>query len=409
MALIFCSYSSADAGWLGDKLKQAAENVGDKLIDDASDSAYEGTKDAVTPENNTDSEAPGRYEPEEAEEFEQQDDEASEYAAEYELEKMGQPSWAESGYAQKPGKRKKTGPPRTDLHLTADMIMSDPESSPEPFKGKIYLDGARSRSEFDYPGGNTVGVIVTGIDPADKVYILMHSEKKYMETTVEKQGDAPLSFESGKPCEGFRKAEDLGRTKLNGRSVAKWRCSEPEDQEMYEEAGGDMLLWVDDTLKIPVRFEEGKGKGHWELLNIREGRPAGELFKIPAGYEKLASDAHVIPAAASLPDQDAKLIKSAGIPLYSKADFVYGNSSVGFRFATSEPVESVRTWYRKRLPSWPVYNEYGGWILYNGKAGLGMGEIMGKPQVSVQKNDKLPEWHALDKKMTTEIVIMVLQ
>ncbi|KPJ97511.1 MAG: hypothetical protein AMJ60_11000 [Desulfobacterales bacterium SG8_35] len=407
MALIFCSYSPADAGWLGDKLKQAAENVGDKLIDDASDSAYEGAKDAVSPENDEDSEAAGRYDSEGSEEYEQQDDDSAEYGAEYELEKMGQPSWVESGYEQKPRKRKKTGPPRTDLHLTADMIISDPASSPEPFKGKMYLDGARSRSEFVYPGGNNVGVIVTGIDPADKVYILMHSEKKYMETTVEKQDDAPLSFESSKPCEGFRKAEDLGRTKLNGRSVAKWRCSEPEDPEMYEEAEGDLLVWIDDKLKIPVRFEEGKG--HWELLNIREGKPSGDLFKIPAGYEKLAYDGFVIPAAASLPDQDAKLIKSAGIPLYSKADFVYGNSSVGFRFASSEPVETVKTWYRKQLPSWPVYNEYGGWILYNGKAGSGMGEIMAKPQVSVQENEKLPEWHDLDKKMTTEIVIMVPQ
>ena len=113
--------------------------------------------------------------------------------------------------------------------------------------------------------------------------------------------------------------------------------------------------------------------------------------------------------AASLSGQDAKLIENAGIPLYPEAVFAYGNSSAGFRFATSDPVDSVRAWYRNKLSSWSVFAEYGGWILYNGKPGLGMGEVMSKNQISVQANDRLPEWHALDKTMTTEIVIMVFR
>jgi len=411
MTLVFAFSASAEAGWLDDKLKQAAESVGDRMIDDASDSAYEGTKqgskDAMGSENDTASDPSGQYDSEKAAEVEEQAEDSAEYPAEYGREEMGQPSWADSNYGQKKKKKKKTGPPRTDLHLSTDMIMSDPENSPEPFKGKVYIDGVRSRTEFKYSDGNNAGIIVTGSDPTDKVYILMHSNKQYMESTYSETDS--IVFESGKPCDGYRKAEDLGKTKLNGRSVVKWRCAEPEDPDDYEDAERIVTLWVDDKLEIPIRVEEGNGKGYWELQNILEGKPSGDLFKVPAGYKKLETGTMVIPAAGSLSDQDEKLIKNAGIPLYSKARFVYGNSSVGYRFASSEPVQAVQLWYRAKLSTWPVMDQYGSWIIYNGKPGAGLGEIMSKPQVTVQINDKLPEWHSLDKNMTTEIVIMIPQ
>jgi len=112
--------------------------------------------------------------------------------------------------------------------------------------------------------------------------------------------------------------------------------------------------------------------------------------------------------AAGLQPADSKLIEAAGVPLFSKATFVYGNKSVGFRFATSTPPEEVQKWYRQKLPKWALLNEYGGWILYNGAPGIGMGGAMSKNQVSVKHNDNLPQWHSLEKKMTTEIVIMIV-
>jgi len=406
LVLVFTCSATTEAGWLDDKLKQAAESIGNRAINDASDSAYEGAKESVdSQENEREQETSGSDEAGEAAESEELEQESAEYQdvpAGAEI-----PSWAESDYGQKPKKKKRSGPPRTDLHLTTDMIMSDPESSPEPFKGKLYFDGARVRSEFDYPSGNRMGMIVTGISPEDRVYILMHSEKTYMESSYGETDS--FSFSGDKPCEEFRKSEKLGSAVLNGRNTVKWRCSEPEDPEMYEESGGVVLLWIDKKLNIPVRMEEADGKSYWELQNIREGKPAGDLFKLPAGYKKL--DIGVIPAASSLPGQDENLIESAGVPLYPKARFVYGNSSVGYRYATSEPVKAVQSWYRSELSSWPVYeDQYGSWIIYKGKPGASMSDlVMKKTQVSVQKNEKLPEWHSLDKEMTTEIVIFVVK
>jgi hypothetical protein len=113
--------------------------------------------------------------------------------------------------------------------------------------------------------------------------------------------------------------------------------------------------------------------------------------------------------AAILQPSDSKLIEAAGVPLFSKATFVYGNKDVGFRFASSTPPEEVQKWHRQQLPKWSLFSEYGGWILYDGAPGIGMGEVMSKNQVSVKHNKNLPQWYSLDKKMTTEIVIMIVK
>ena len=409
MALVLTFSASADAGWLDDKLKQAAESVGGRLVDDAADSTYEGTKGAVTPEDSAESDPAGRDGSGESAEYEEQVDIPEEYSSQYGREEMDQDSWGGMNYGRQSRKKKRTGPPRTDLFLSTEMIMVDPETSPEPFRGDIYLDGPRSRMEWNYPDGSKVGVIVTGIEPDDKVYILMHKEKTYMVSSVDEDSDSSFAFGSGKPCEGFLKAVDLGRAKLNGRKTTKWRCSQPEDPEDAEEAGGVSTIWYDKKLNSPIRMEDDQRKSSWELANIRVGKPSADHFKVPAGYKKLAFGG--VPTATSLPDQDENLIKNAGIPLYSKARFVYGNPSVGYRYASKEPVEKVRKWYSKKLPSWPVYkDEFGAWIIYKGEPGAKMAQLlMQKNQVSVQKNDKLPEWHALDKDMTTEILIFIVQ
>ncbi len=47
VAVALCASTSAEAGWLSDKLERAAERVGDKAISDVSDGAYTGTKKGV--------------------------------------------------------------------------------------------------------------------------------------------------------------------------------------------------------------------------------------------------------------------------------------------------------------------------------------------------------------------------
>ena len=113
--------------------------------------------------------------------------------------------------------------------------------------------------------------------------------------------------------------------------------------------------------------------------------------------------------AAGLEPTDFKLIETAGIPLFLKAAFVYGNKDVGFRFASSTPPEEVQKWYQQQLPKWSIFNKFGSWTLYDGAPGSGMGDVMSKTQASIQHNENLPQWQSLDKSMTTEIVIMIVK
>ena len=113
--------------------------------------------------------------------------------------------------------------------------------------------------------------------------------------------------------------------------------------------------------------------------------------------------------AADLKQSDISLIESVGVPVYSEAIFVYGNSDVGFRFATSVSPDEVRKWYREKLPKWSVLDEYGSWIMYDGKPGAGLGEVMSKNQILIKKNEDLPGWYSLEKSLTTEITIMIVK
>ena len=111
--------------------------------------------------------------------------------------------------------------------------------------------------------------------------------------------------------------------------------------------------------------------------------------------------------AEMLPAADAELIESAGIPIHADVMFVYGNSSVGFRFASNKPVDEIRSWYIEQLAEWSVMDDFGLWSLYDGPEGASFGDLMSTNQVIIADNEDLPGWHSLDDDMTTEIVIML--
>ncbi len=113
--------------------------------------------------------------------------------------------------------------------------------------------------------------------------------------------------------------------------------------------------------------------------------------------------------ATDLEPGDSKLIEAAGIPLYPKAVFINWDQDTGYRFATSVPPEEARAWYRKQLPKWALYNENGGWELYDGAPAIGFAQVLSGTYVLVQKNEFLPQWFSLEKNMTTEIVIRIAE
>ncbi len=112
-------------------------------------------------------------------------------------------------------------------------------------------------------------------------------------------------------------------------------------------------------------------------------------------------------SAAELPSKVARVIKEAGIPLYGNMEYINGSLEVGVRFASHDPVGKVRKFYQDTFPNWALNNDYGSWILYDGKPGGGPASYVGVKQVMIQTNRKLPGWFGLPRDMTTEIVIVV--
>lgn len=111
--------------------------------------------------------------------------------------------------------------------------------------------------------------------------------------------------------------------------------------------------------------------------------------------------------ASELGAADRQIIEAAGIQVYPGAIFVNGSKAVGYRFASNKSSAIVRAWYSQQLSTWSLYEEFGGWILYDGDPGLGMGEVMAEMQVMVKANAMLPDWFGVDKELTTEIIIMI--
>lgn len=111
--------------------------------------------------------------------------------------------------------------------------------------------------------------------------------------------------------------------------------------------------------------------------------------------------------AAELSAERSKVLKQTGIPVYPASTYVNGTTGdiTSFRFASSDEVKKVREWYREKFPEWALNNEYGSWILYNGKPGGGPAEYMSKHQILIMENKNLQQWFGLPASMTTEIII----
>lgn len=111
--------------------------------------------------------------------------------------------------------------------------------------------------------------------------------------------------------------------------------------------------------------------------------------------------------AEELSAQRAKVLEQTGIPVYPAATYVNGTTGdiTSFRFASSDDVKKVRGWYRNKFSEWALSDEYGSWILYNGKSGGGPAEYMYKHQILIAENKNLQQWFGLPASMTTEIII----
>jgi outer membrane lipoprotein-sorting protein len=229
---------------------------------------------------------------------------------------------------------------RADLagqEFTAEMVQRGPEGPIST--GKMYVGGARMRTEMDHQGQQVVRITdeTRGLE-----WILFPAQQQYMErplggppgaqtpsaaaaaadpcagmpgVTCRKVGEEPISGrpavkwemvathqgqtmtstqwidkERGVPLRqempGGQSTELklVGMETLDGRSVEKWEVTTTQPGG----APTRTFQWYDPELKIAVR-QEFPGGFVSELKGIRVGKQGDHLFSIPAGYERITA------------------------------------------------------------------------------------------------------------------------
>lgn len=274
LASLCLAVPGSEAGWLKDKLKDAETDLGGKLVDDTSDAIYDSTKKGAQKPAQSGTVA------EPAEEKFPMEDEA--------LMDEETP-WGGQQQTKKKRKRRSSAQIRTDLHFSADTSGVDTGVEGGFYTGQMYVDGARMRwdmnAEMKDGSVGRMSIIITGAAPENEIYTLLHGEKMYMVSTVaSSEEDFWGSLRAGdNPCDGYGKAEKIGKRSIMGRETVRWECHDPEDSEEPESTD----LWIDAKLGIPLRMESSDGSS-FELSNIREGQPPADKFQLPAGYRKLS-------------------------------------------------------------------------------------------------------------------------
>ncbi|HMF56360.1 MAG TPA: hypothetical protein VK619_08445 [Pyrinomonadaceae bacterium] len=155
----------------------------------------------------------------------------------------------------------------------------------------VARDGLRRRTEFDFRGG----VKLVMLDMPTGHFILMPSRNAYADLAesegVTLPGNAqvlPQEFSSeilNNEARGRARYERLGVENVLGREAVKYRVTTVN--EAGEASGSETLIWVDESLGMPVRSEtvSGAAKFTMEMLDIKRDVDLS-LFDIPANYRK---------------------------------------------------------------------------------------------------------------------------
>lgn len=151
-------------------------------------------------------------------------------------------------------------------------------------KTLIAKDGERRRNEWD-------GTVY--LELPEGRFVIVPEEKIYADVVAEPDvnTDEQISPESLLHADtGATSYQNLGNEVIDGRNTNKYRVlvnsSDTENVRLSE-----TLIWIDDTLKMPVRSETTSPDGtriQMELSDLRL-EVESDLFQIPEDYEKISS------------------------------------------------------------------------------------------------------------------------
>ncbi len=226
--------------------------------------------------------------------------------------------------------------------FSADTVQTGPQG--QSVVGKTYVGDNRMRNEGTQDGKTYVQVV----DNVKNVsYIILPDQKSYMEMALPPMAPPSAQGKPVDPCAGLQgvTCRKLGAEAVTGRAATKWEISgnaggqTRTETRWIDDQRGDVLKvqasdgsgmeqrlvgnesyegravekweisvlrpgqqpirsvqWLDPELGIPVR-QQGPDGSIRELRNIRVGPQPGDLFTVPASFQKIQPQVPAQPAA----------------------------------------------------------------------------------------------------------------
>ncbi len=163
------------------------------------------------------------------------------------------------------------------VYFTADMWVKL-HYQDEATTNTLYVGDEKYRMDQEEDGKQ---IIVLVDQVAGMTYVLLPAEKIYVEMPSDDlQSLMNDPFQAAKFTETIGKKSEIGTEKVSGYACDTYAI----------ERDGDVILrlWVSEKLGFPLKIViPGEGGRTMELRNIKEGKPDGELFAMPAGYTKV--------------------------------------------------------------------------------------------------------------------------
>ena len=169
--------------------------------------------------------------------------------------------------------------------------------SPTTSQVFVARDGDLRREDYELGPGVKVSFLQL---PTGR-YRLLHSKKIYAELGAEEGTGAPGQAQNVPPdfspdrllntSRTEAHYEKLGTEELNGRMTTKYRVTVRSATGEAGDASTENLVWVDESLGVPVRTESSSPDGSRYTMELRDIKLDVEAsrFALPADYRKVAS------------------------------------------------------------------------------------------------------------------------
>jgi hypothetical protein len=168
-------------------------------------------------------------------------------------------------------------------HFTADQVTMGADGKPIG-QIKIYFSDGKMRMDDFMPQSGAKLIMIYRSD-LKKNFMLNTDKKTYTESALDEK-ELAAAFMSMAPIKN-RKEKTLGEETVSG-----YRCSKKEIEAEIEVMGfkktSRSVVWQSPKFDLPLRSSSDSGHVT-ELRNIREGKPASDLFEVPAGYSKVSN------------------------------------------------------------------------------------------------------------------------